>query len=159
MVPDDFTLGLALTDSLPVIFFGISMLLISHIFGSKLFFAGALLSFLGGAGKVLWKVIVVLRKKNIWPLFIQMRITMPIGFALMILAVILNRKMIDLTGIWQAVISFPSIIFFAIGVLGMILMMIFTFALDNADPKANWIEQITNAVSQGGFLIGILFLL
>ena len=76
-LPEDFTLLLALTDSLPVIFFGACMLLIGRRFSSLLFMAGALLCLIGGAGKVLWKIIVVLQKKNVWPLFIQMRILMP----------------------------------------------------------------------------------
>ena len=43
-LPEDFTLLLALTDSLPVIFFGASMLLIGRRFSSPLFMAGAVLA-------------------------------------------------------------------------------------------------------------------
>ena len=118
-VPEDFTLLLALTDSLPVIFFGASMLLIGRRFSSLLFMAGALLCLIGGAGKVLWKIIVVLRKKNIWPLFIQMRILMPAGFLLMLASLFTNADKMSFPGICQAVASFPSVIFFTAGLLGL----------------------------------------
>lgn len=76
-LPEDFTLLLALTDSLPVIFFGAGMLLIGRRFSSLLFITGSLLYLIGFLRKVLLKIIVVLQKKNVWPLFIQMRILMP----------------------------------------------------------------------------------
>lgn len=37
IVPEDFTLGLALVDAIPVIFFGASAVVISLLFGSRLF--------------------------------------------------------------------------------------------------------------------------
>jgi hypothetical protein len=157
-VPEDFTLLLALTDSLPVIFFGASMLLIGRRFSSLLFIAGALLCLIGGAGKVLWKIIVVLRKKNVWPLFIQMRILMPAGFLLMPASLFTNADKLSFLSICQAVTSFPSVIFFAAGLLGMVLMTVFAFVLDSADPRANWIEQLTNGVSQAAFFIGLFLL-
>ena len=157
-VPEDFTLLLALTDSLPVIFFGASMLLIGRRFSSLLFMAGALLCLIGGAGKVLWKIIVVLQKKNIWPLFIQMRILMPAGFLLMLASLFTNADKVSFHGICQAVASFPSVIFFAAGLLGMVLMTVFAFILDSADPRANWIEQLTNGAAQAAFFMGILLL-
>lgn len=155
-VPEDFSLLLALTDSLPVIFFGASMLLIGRRFSSLLFIAGALLCLIGGAGKVLWKIIVVLQKKNVWPLFIQMRILMPAGFLLMLASLFANADKLSFHTICQAVTSFPSVIFFAAGLLGMVLMTVFAFVLDSADPRANWIEQLTNGVAQAAFFIGLL---
>ena len=157
-LPEDFTLLLALTDSLPVIFFGASMLLIGRRFSSLLFIAGTLLCLIGGAGKVLWKIIVVLQKKNVWPLFIQMRILMPAGFLLMLASLFANADKLSFHTICQAVTSFPSVIFFAAGLLGMVLMTVFAFVLDSADPRANWIEQLTNGVAQAAFFIGLLLL-
>ena len=109
-LPEDFTLLLALTDSLPVFFFGASMLLIGRNFSSLLFISGALLCLIGGAGKVLWKIIVVLQKKNVWPLFIQMRILMPAGFLLMLTSLFANADKVSFRSICQAVTSFPSVI-------------------------------------------------
>ena len=157
-LPEDFTLGLAIVDALPVLLFGGSMIMIGLLFGSVLFLIGAALCFWAGAAKVLWKIIVVTKKKNVWWLFLQMRIVMPLGFALMLLAVILNLKAIRLTALLAAIISMPSAIFFAVGVLGMVLMGIFAAKLDSADVRSNWIEQLTNTAAQASFFVGILLL-
>ena len=157
-VPENFTLSLAFVDALPVLFFGGSMILIGLLFGNPLFLVGAALCFWAGAAKVLWKIIVVTKKKNVWWMFLQMRIVMPVGFVLMILAVILNRNVIDLPAVFAAVISFPSVIFFTIGVIGLVLMGVFAAKLDSADVRSNWIEQLTNAAAQAAIFTGILFL-
>ncbi len=157
-VPDDFTLSLAAVDALPVLFFGGSIILIGLMFKNALFLIGALLCFWAGAAKVLWKIIVVTKKKNIWWLFMQMRIVMPIGFTLMIIAVILSRNTINLSAVLAAAVSMPSVLFFAIGIIGMILMGIFSAKLDSSDVRSNWIEQLTNAAAQASVFTGILIL-
>lgn len=91
-------------------------------------------------------------------MFLQMRIVMPVGFVLMLLAVILNRNEIDLSSVFAAVISLPSVIFFAIGLIGMVLMGVFATKLDSADVRSNWIEQLTNAIAQAAIFTGILLL-
>ena len=88
-----------------------------------------------------------------------MRIVMPIGFVLMLLAVILNRSAIDLPAVFAAIVSLPSVIFFAVGLIGMVLMGVFAAKLDSADVRSNWIEQLTNAVAQAAIFTGILCLL
>ena len=158
-IPENFTLPLAIVDALPVLFFGGTMILIGLLFGCLLFLVGGVLCLWAGAAKVLWKIIVVTKKKNVWWMFLQMRIVMPAGFALMILAVILNRSAINLPAVFVAIVSFPSVIFFAIGVTGMVLMGIFAAKLDSADVRSNWIEQLTNAIAQAAIFTGILFLL
>ena len=158
-IPENFTLSLAFVDALPVLFFGGSTILIGLLFGNPLFLTGAVLCFWAGAAKVLWKIIVVKKKKNIWWLFLQMRIVMPLGFALMIFAVIMNRSAVNLPAVFAAIVSLPSVIFFAIGVTGMVLMGVFAAKLDSADVRSNWIEQITNALAQAAVFTGILFLL
>ena len=158
MIPENFTLSLALVDALPVLFFGGSMILIGLLFGSPLFLIGATLCFWAGAAKVLWKIIVAAKKKNVWWMFLQMRIVMPLGFAMMIFAVVLNRSILDLHAAFAAVLSLPSVIFFAVGVIGMTLMGIFAAKLDSADVRSNWIEQLTNALAQAAIFVGILLL-
>lgn len=157
-VPTDFSLSLALFDGLPVLFFAGSMIVISFLFSSKLFLVGSLLCLFAGLSKVIWKIIVVLKKKNIWFLFIQMRITMPIGLLLMVISVITNKNSINYGLIKNSILSLPSLIFFIIGVVGMIMMLVFGFVLDGSKKKNNWIEQITNAVAQLSFFIGLLLL-
>ena len=159
IVPEGFTLSLALTDAIPVLFFGASMVAVSFLFSSRLFLFGALLCFIAGAAKVLWKIIVVLRKKNIWFLFLQMRILMPIGFAVMVIAVILKKSAVDFSGILSAALSFPPVIFFATGVIGMVLMTVFAFTLDSGSEKANFTEQLTNGIAQACFFTGLLLVL
>ena len=76
----------------------------------------------------------------------------------MLLAVILNLKAIHLTDLLAAVVSMPSAIFFAAGVLGMVLMGIFAAKLDSTNVRSNWIEQLTNTAAQASFFAGILLL-
>ena len=97
-------------------------------------------------------------KKNVWWLFLQMRIVMPVGFALMLLAVALGRKSIQLSAVLAAVMSFPSVVFFALGVAGMVLMGVFAARLDSSDLRSNWIEQLTNTAAQAAIFVGILLL-
>ena len=83
-VPQDYTLDLAIFDAVPVILFGLASWLLWQMSGSAVLLIGGVICFAAGMLKVLWKFIVVLRKKNVWPLFVQMRIGMPVGFTLML---------------------------------------------------------------------------
>ena len=156
VIPNDFTLGLVLVDAIPVIFFGGSMVLAGVLFQSLLFIAGALLALFAGVCKVLWKLIVVLKKKNIWWMFLQMRICMPIGFVLMLAGGITSKA--DLSIYKSIISSFPVLAFFIAGAVGMCLMLVFGFTLDSSDVKSNWIEQITNGLAQICFFIGLLLM-
>lgn len=156
VIPEDFTLALAAVDAIPVVFFGASMVVIGRMFSSGLFLLGALLCLFAGVAKVLWKIIVVLKRKNIWWLFLQMRILMPVGFALMLAGTVLNAGKINGKAVLAAALGFPSVIFFAVGIAGMGLMMVFGAKLDSSDVRANWIEQLTNGIAQMAFFIGLL---
>ena len=156
IVPEGFTLSLALVDALPVLFFGGSMILVGILFESTLFSLGALLCLWAGAAKVIWKIIVVVKKKNVWWLFMQMRIVMPVGFALMLLSVIIGWSKIDRVAVFAAVVSFPSVIFFAVGIFGMVPMGVFASKLDPSNVRSNWIEQLTNGLAQAAIFVGIL---
>lgn len=158
-VPENFTLSLAVIDALPVLFFGGSIILIGLMFRKALFLIGAILCFWAGAAKVIWKIIVAVKKKNIWWMFMQMRIVMPVGFLLMLVSVLLNLKAIRMSVILAAVTSMPSVVFFAIGIAGMVLMGIFAAKLDSSDVRSNWTEQITNTVAQASIFFGILFIM
>lgn len=157
-IPEDFTLPLVVTDLIPVFFFGLSTLLIGRKFGSPLFILGASVCMASGTLKALWKLIVVLWKKNVWPLFLQMRICMPIGFLMMIVSVVIHRDSVSVGAILSALTSFPSSIFFAAGIAGMVLMTVFAFRLDSSDSKSNWLEQMVNGAAQAAFFIGICLL-
>lgn len=158
-VPEGFTINLALVDAWPVVAFGISMVIAGWLFHSVLFLLGALLCLYAGVTKVTWKIIVALKKKNIWWLFMQMRIVTPIGLLLMIIGVFAGGVEVTGAGIAEAITSFPAIIFFGIGAVGILLMMIFAFTLDSTDVRSNWIEQCTNGIAQTAILIGLILLL
>lgn len=158
IVPEDFTLALAIVDLFPVLFFGGSMILIGTKLNSVLLITGAAICFWAGAAKVLWKVIVVTKKKNVWWLFVQMRIAIPIGFLVMIIAVIINIKGIYFATILTSILSVPSVVFFTLGIIGMVIMGVFASKLDSSNVKSNWIEQTTNLIAQGAIFVGILLL-
>lgn len=156
MVPEGFTVSLALVDAIPVLLFAIAFIVLGMKAGfSVLIMLGGLLAFLGGAIKVLWKIIVATRQKNIWWMFVQMRYTMLLGFLLIIVGCILSRK--ELAAAFAG-IGPASIVFFALWFVGMCLMGVFAAKLDNADPKSNWIEQGTNGIAHLCLLIGLILL-
>lgn len=156
IVPEGFTLGLALVDALPVLFFCLSGLVVGVRFGSIWFLTGAMLCLFSGMVKVLWKVVVVLRRRNIWWMFLQMRILMPVGFLLMLLSLAVDHAKISMAAVWHCVSTFPAAGCFLVGLLGMVAMMVFAARLDSSDPKSNWIEQITNGIAQLAILLGVL---
>lgn len=147
---------MALTDALPVIFFGASAVFISLIYGSVLFGIGAALCVLAGLGKVLWKLIKAISGRDVRPLFMQMRVLMPLGFVLMIISLFVDGA--DFSAVWKNMTGFPCIIFFAAGFAGMVAMMILAFAADPGSARANWTEQTINAVAQLCFLLGIIII-
>lgn len=155
-VPEGFTLSMALMDSLPVLFFGASMLTICTMFQSLLFLIGALLVLAGGLGKVLWKLIIALHHKNVWFLNRQMRYVMPVGGILIVLSLFADHDQISLTGMWHAFVSMPALIFFLTGIAGIVTMIYFAGHLDSGDAKSNWYEQGTNAIAQLSLFLGLL---
>ena len=155
---EGFTVGLALVDAIPVLSFGISMVIIASRFDSPLFMVGAGLSVLAGCCKVAWKLILGIWKKDLRWLnkpFLPMQAT---GFLLMTISFVLGFGKIDWTGVGSALISFPSIAFFAawIGLMGF-MGWYRKNKFSNDDAKSNWTAQIVNAVGQTCLLLGILF--
>ena len=156
IVPEGFSVSLALVDSIPVIFFGLTSIILGLSFSSITFIIGACITFLSGLIKVIWKIIVSTRKKNIWPLFIQMRIIMPIGFLIMVIGFIISCFNNDMNIFFNSLLNPICIIFLALGLVGMAMMVVFAIKLDSSNPKSNWIEQICNGISQACFFIGFL---
>jgi len=157
-IPEGFTVKMAVVDAFPVIFFSLATVCLGIFLKSNVFLLGALLSAFAGITKVIWKFIVAIKKKNIWWLFMQMRICMPLGFILMILGVFVGKSGMSGKEIWKWFTSFPVNIFFGLGLVSFILMIIMAFALDNTNPKHNWIEQIINGTGQFFVLVGAVFL-
>ena len=155
---EGFTIGLALVDAIPVLSFGISMVIIASRFRSPLFMIGAVLSVLGGCCKVAWKLVLGITKKDLRWLnkpFVPM---MASGFLLLLVSVLLNITKINWTGVGAAIIGMPSILFFItwialMGVMGWYRKHKFS----NDDAHSNWTAQIINAVGQTCLLLGIIF--
>ena len=155
---EGFTIGLALVDAIPVLSFGISMVIIAGRFDSVLFMIGAALSVLAGCCKVAWKLVLGVAKKDLRWLnkpFVPMQAT---GFLLMLISFILGFGSINWAGTGAALISFPSILFFAawIGLMGF-MGWYRKNKFKNDDAHSNWTAQIINAVGQTCLLLGILF--
>lgn len=96
---------------IPVIFFGLSAIRIGSLFHSTLFVIGAVICLVSGLVKVLWKLIAAVAKKNIWLMFVQMRIFMPIGFIVLITALIVDRANLNGSAILCRIAKFPLVHF------------------------------------------------
>ena len=153
IVPENFTMGLALFDAVPVILFGVATFLLWQNIGGLFLLLGALVCFVSGMLKVLWKVIVVLRHKNVWPLFLQMRIGMPVGFVLLIIGFIVAGITGRLSAFVSGLLHPLPLLFMFITITGMTGMIICGSKLDSSDVKANWIEQTCNTIAQASFLL------
>lgn len=155
---EGFTVGLALVDAIPVLSFGISMLIISSRFQSPLFLIGAILGVLGGCCKVAWKMVLGILKKDMRWLnkpFVPM---MASGFLLLLLSVLLNLTKINWPSVGAAIIGLPSILFFIawIGLMGF-MGWYRKHKFSHDDAHSNWTAQIINAIGQTCLLLGILF--
>ena len=156
MVPQGYTVGLALFDSVPVILFGLAAWLLWRMTGSILLLCGGIICTVSGLLKVLWKFVVVLCQKNIWPLFVQMRIGMPAGMTVMLAGFIVACFAKDMSAFRMSFFQPASVLFFLLSVLGIMAMIRCGSKLDAADPKANWIEQTCNTIAQGAFFLSML---
>ena len=155
---EGFTLSLALVDAIPVISFGISMILIALRFDSSTFIIGAVISTLAGCCKVAWKLILGIWKKDVRWLnkpFVPMQIT---GFGFIFGSLITGFRKIRWGSVFAAVTGFPSILFFVcwIGLMGF-MGWYRKHKFRNDDARSNWTAQIINAIGQTCLLLGILF--
>ena len=155
---EGFTISLALVDAIPVISFGISMILIALRFNSPAFIIGAVISTLAGCCKVAWKLILGIWKKDVRWLnkpFVPMQIT---GFCFILVSLITGFRKIQWDSVLASVVSFPSVLFFAvwIGLMGF-MSWYRKHKFRNDDAHSNWTAQIVNAIGQTCLLLGILF--
>ena len=155
---EGFTIALALVDAIPVLSFGISMVIIASRFDSPLFMVGAVLAVLGGCCKVAWKLTLGIWKKDLRWLnkpFVPMQAA---GFSLILISLALGFRKILWKQLLAAVTGFPSILFFLVWIGMMGLMSWYRknrFDHDNA--RSNWTAQLINCAAQGALLLGILF--
>lgn len=155
---EGFTLGLALVDAIPVLSFGISMVIIATRFPSPLFMIGAVLSVLGGCCKVAWKLVLGVAKKDLRWLNNPFVPLMATGFGFLLGSLLTNLGKINWGAVGAAMISLPSLLFFIvwIGLMGF-MGWYRKHKFKNDDAKSNWTAQIVNAIGQTCLLLGILF--
>ena len=155
---EGFTVALALVDAIPVLSFGIGMVIIAGRFGSPSFMIGAALSVLAGCFKVCWKLILGIWKKDLRWLnkpFVPMQAA---GFGLILASLIFDFGKINWGSMLASALAFPSVLFFAAW-FGLMCFMGWyrKNKFKNDDAHSNWTAQIVNAVGQTCLLLGILF--
>lgn len=155
---EGFTLSLALVDAIPVLSFGVAMVIIASRFDSTLFMIGAALSVLGACCKVAWKLVLGITKKNLRWLnkpFVPM---MASGFMLLVASLVLGFGKIHWSGVLAAITGMPSLLFF-LAWIGLMFVMSWyrKNKFNNDDARSNWTAQIINAIGQTCLLLGILF--
>ncbi len=156
VVPEGFTLGLALVDALPVVLFCLACVVAGLRLHSTVFVVGAVVAFIGGAGKVGWKLVIALAHRNVSWLSRQMRVVMPAGFALMLVGLLTSG--LDGSRLLAAVTVFPTWAFLVLWVICMCGMGWFAGHLDPTDARSNWIEQLTNTCGQAALLAALLLM-
>ena len=139
-VPKGFTLSMALMDSLPVLFFTISAILIALHFPSLLFLIGIFFVILAGLLKVGWKLIISLAHRDIR----------------FLIALFVDHTKWSVSAIIAHITHFPSCLFFLIGIAGLLYLGYLGKHQDSHDAKANWKEQCINTLSQFCIMLGIL---
>lgn len=152
------SVGMALMDALPVLCFCGTIACLTRIWKSPLFLIGGILCIAAGFGKVVWKGILAVTKRNIDIWNRQFRYLMSGGFALILLSLVIDNQKIDLALVWKYVTWFPGNLCFLAGSLGMVLMGVLAGKLDASSKKANWIEQSVNLVAQLSILLGVVLI-
>ena len=157
MREEKFTWQLAIVDVLPVLFFCIAVVVLGLKLQSIVFFTGAVICILAGAGKVLWKFLIALVDKDIKLLGVQLRYLMSIGFTFIVIGSITADHSVVLSLV-KAAVRMPSLLFFIIAALGICGMIFCARRYDRHDVRGNWIEQGINIVAQGCVLLGVWFI-
>ena len=155
-IPEGFTLSMALMDCLPVAFFCVGAGVLATRFDSALFRVGVALVVLAGALKVCWKLVLSLARRDVRFLNRQLRYLMPVGFALALASLAVDRAKWSPASVLTHVTAMPSLAFLVAGLAGMSLMGWFARNLDGRDAKANWREQAVNAISQLCIMLAIV---
>lgn len=158
------TAGMTLLDAVPVILFAASMSLMAVFFSMKslwtgLFFGlGALLSFLAGLGKVIWKFLLVTKKKDVSIFKKQFRYLMSSGFLLMLIgAAVYIFKFVTADRLINVFWSFPGTLFLVLGLGNFIAMCVYGAKADMDTTRANWTEEILNTLAQFFIFVYVIY--
>lgn len=161
MAQKRFSPALAIVDAVPVILFLISCIIFGSGMHSPLFLAGAVLCFLAGAGKVLWKIFLAWTGRDYaWlnKYFLPVMLT---GFILLIVSIILaihggnypSAYLLHLTRT-GVLIAFSIALLFLIAL--MIVRAVFRKEKFNTSEPLNWAGEVMNIGFQAAVLAGVL---
>ncbi len=153
-LPEGFTLALALVDAVPVALFCVCATVFGARVRSPVFVAGAVVAFAGGAGKVCWKLLIAVARRNVGWLNRQMRYVMPVGFVLMLVGAILKKDKVAV--LLAGVAQLPSLAFLLAWVACMCAMCYLAGHRDQTSARSNWLEQCVNACGQATLLAALL---
>ena len=139
---ENFTLPLALTDLVPVLFFRSGGEVLSMLLDSPLFSAGSNICTAAGLCKVGWKVMLAVKGRNEEILNSAFQALMPAGFAVMTAGVLRHPK--RAAGIFARLMGFPQCLWLAAGIAGISAMEVMAKKLDFSRARNNWLAGMPN---------------
>lgn len=151
-----FTLGLALVDCVPVALFAIAGIVLGLAADSPLFVAGMALATIAGAGKVAWKLLIVLAHRDVPLLARQFRITMPAGFALLVCGLAFDMRAMTFGQLVMALTSMPAVVFLVAGIALLVVMGVLGARGSRDSARDNWHEELVNSAAQACILACVL---
>jgi len=154
---NDFSVGLALLDYVPVAAFGAAIVTVAASFSSALFLIGAVISLAAGMLKATWKLIYGASGRDIvWmnKPFVPLQSG---GWLLMLAGVLANIKRIEFVSLFAAVSGLPQLVLF---ILWLALLGVMVWYRKNCfgkyDARSNWTAEIINSAAQLSFLAAVL---
>lgn len=156
-----FSPALAVVDAVPVILFLISCIIFGSGMHSHLFLIGAVLCFLAGAGKVLWKIFLSLTAKDYAWLNRYFLPVMLTGFVLLIVSIVLaihggkfpSAYLLHLTR-GGVIIAFGIALLFLIALV--VVRAVFRKEKFNTSEALNWAGEALNIGFQTAVLAGVI---
>ena len=153
---EGFTVSMALVDAIPVLLFAASATILGSRFDSPLFITAVILMTLNSIRKVLWKLILGIKKKDISAFnkyFLPIQMTCML---LMIVSVVLGHKNIVWAGVLTQITSMPNMIFYILFFIMMIVMIWHKKVKFKNTAKDNWTAQFINMAAQLFLLLGLI---
>lgn len=151
---EDFTLGMAVVDTIPVVLFAVAGGVAAARLQSPLFVLGIVLSTAAGGCKAGWKYALALKRRDIPVMQKLFRILMPAGFALMLLSVPFAFS--PWAGLVHGLLQLPALACLLLGCAGLVVMITLAAKADMRNGRTNWTEELINIASQGLFLLALL---
>ena len=134
--------------------FCLSSIVLGRRITSPLFVVGSVVAFAGGAGKVAWKALLALARRDVPILARQMRYVMPLGFALMVAGAVMRLD--ALAGVLASLVRPPAVLALAAWAACMVAMSYMAVHNRQDVARDNWVEEVVNTVGQAALLLALL---